>query len=109
MTKHSTTMRFLTDSAAWDGEFKHFIPPNVPENREAIHRLSWRLIGGLTRWSLFSNQVTKCSLPEAAFFLDSSFLNREEVPHEVWEALMSRQICFTPLGSVGKPSSPPND
>lgn len=66
------------------------------DDRKPINRLFWTRTEAPTDWSELAKTISDSPTPDAAFILDSSFLDRHEIPSEVWDSLMSRKIFFTP-------------
>ena len=99
MAKKNPTLNYFNSSQKRDGGgiTSGPGPDEIPPNRVPIYRLGFTPNQVATDWSLFARSIRESALPDAAFFLDASFLGRREIPREVWDALLSRQIVITPL------------
>lgn len=94
MAKRNVTFSYF------DRKKPHAVVPvftgDCPGNRVPIHRLSWSRNERQINWSDLARTITESALPDAAFVLDSSFLDRHEIPNDVFAALTSRRVLFTP-------------
>lgn len=97
MGKKNVTLKFFESNRPSDGAHYELPPPNAPENRMPIGRLSFSQGEEACNWSHIEKTIRDSALPETTIFLDSSFFDRREIPLSLWEALLTRKICFTPL------------
>ena len=72
------------------------VVPTAP-HRVPVGTLSWGSRDSPASWAEFAQEVVDSLPPDAVFFLDASFLHRQEIPGEVIDALMSRRIAITQL------------
>lgn len=72
--------------------------PVIPAATKRTHPQgpAWNRDEGPTSWASFTKSVLE-SPPDTTFFLDSSFLDRHEIPGEVFDGLLLRRIAVTPL------------
>lgn len=70
------------------------LTPKAPTRLPPVGH-GWHKSEGEFSWSTFAKMVTESS-ETAAFFLDSSFLGRREIPQEVLTGLLSRKIVVAP-------------
>jgi hypothetical protein len=75
-----------------------YATPNwsVPDGRIPISRLSWLRSEAPITWDAVTKLISDSALTDSTFFIDSSFLDRHEMPPALWEALLAKKIVFTP-------------
>ena len=97
VAKKNVTLNYIGSSRNRDATLfvEGPVPGDIPPNRQAIRRLSMHPGRFSTDWNLFAEMLSGL-LPSARLFLDSSFLGRREVPREVWDAILARQVVITP-------------
>ncbi len=97
MAKRNVTLQYFDRPFGLDGTHDVLGPSETPENRQPIMRLGWSQDEAHIDWNSLAQMIEQSSLSDAKFFMDSSFFDRQEIPWKVWEALLTRQIVFTPL------------
>ena len=99
MAKTNVTLNYFASGKRSDGTVCRLgpAPGEIPENRQAVSRLGCCGNEFITDWELFAKSIRDSALPDAMFFLDSSFVGRRDVPRTVWDSILSRELIITPL------------
>src|SRR5690242_15145471 len=74
-----------------------YLLPVIPASPNRIPTKHPRLHGseGHTSWTDYARSIRDCSVPVATFFLDTSFLYRNELPRVLFDAIRAKKVAIT--------------